>query len=231
MKHFVIAALTLGMAVSVQAAKVQTSLGIGAVVPDRDNVEAAVVGKADTSYNLSRFLSIGLSVGQTGGFKQDSVPQNVAFANSNPQAFAGKKYQDHHGDTIIIEGDTTIINITDAPDKLPSRPSDTTERSMWMAEPYLKVGFPIDFRLMPMSWGSEPELSVKPYFVAFLGGSGVTTYDGQSRIGTSKGLGGGIEIDTILGLGLGFQSLRRHILTNADSYGNWEHTARVIFSF
>lgn len=188
-------------------------IGIGAAVPDNENVESSVIGVADIKFNINDYISIGLSAGQTGNFKQDAVPQEVQYANKSPQAFTAKQFP-HHGDVIIIEGDdiTNIVTINDAPNKLPSRPQDMTEQKYWFANPFLEIGIPVG--------------PIRPYARAFLGAAGIKSYNGDSRIGLTKGVGGGVAFN-ISKFTLAVESMRRHTETNVATYGSWEHMAKI----
>lgn len=197
---------------------VEVSGGIGAVVPDNENVESAVIGKVDAGFGIGQYLSLGVSVSQTGNFKQNDKPKEVTFAEANPQAFAGKSYHPHEGDVIIIDNSdvTTIVNVLPANDPLPNRPTDATERSFWASEAYFEAGVPLK--------------AIRPYFRAFMGASGVRSYDGESRIGLSKGLGGGISFN-LLGFNLAIEAMRRHIETNVNTYGSWQYMAKAGVKF
>lgn len=203
---------------SVHATQLEVSGGVGAVVPDNESVESAPVGKVDGQFNIGDYLSIGLSASQTGTFNQEQKPQEVQFANANPQAFAGKSYYEHDGDIFIIDNSdvTTTINVLPAVDPLLKRPVDRTERSFWAAEPYIQVNCPLGI--------------VRPYFRAFLGASGVREYSGDTNIGVSKGIGGGVSA-LVGGIVVSVEAMRRHIDTGVASYGNWQYVAKAGVKF
>lgn len=223
MKKWMSIVAVVAFSTSLYAVGVETGGGVGVHIPDNENVERAVVGKVNVGWTLGNYISIGVSASQTGIFNQNQKPQEVQYANANPKAFAGKQYHNHDGDVIIIDNSdvTTIVNVTLAPPILPNRPVDLTERSMWMAEPYLKVGLPFNVGNM----------GIKPYFHAFLGASGVTTYGGTNDIGLSKGLGAGLEVLVKEGIAMGAEWSRRNVNTGKNSYGDNTAMGKIILLF
>ncbi len=193
----------------------QTSAGVGASVPDNENVESAAVGKVEGMFNIGDYISIGLGFSQSGNYKQNEVPADVQLANANPQAFSGPGYYHHGGDVIIIN-DTDIAYITPTIDPLPKRPTDRTEKNIWTAEPIIQLGVPI--------WFSG--IMVKPYVRGMVGAGGVKTWDGASRVGLSKGLGCGVDVKIRYFL-IGLEATRRHIETNLNTYGSNQFLAKA----
>lgn len=214
------AVLTLVMLLSaglVQARGLVTA-NIGTITSDNENVESAVVGKVDVGFSLNKFISVGLSAGQTGQFDEKEVPKEVVFANTHPQAFAGKKagkqYFKHGDDIIIIHNHNTNINVfvSEAPPIKPSRPFNRNESQMWMMEPHLTLGLPIK--------------QFRPYVRGFLGASGVKDWGGDHTVGISKGVGAGLDFN-FRGLIIGFEANRRYIDTNRNTYSNNECLGKI----
>ena len=229
MKKWMSIVAVVAFSTSLYAVGVETGGGVGVHIPDNENVERAVVGKVNAGFTLGDYLSLGISASQTGTFDQVNQPQEVQYANANPNAFAGKQYHNHDGDVIIIDNSdvTTIVNVTLAPPILPKRPVDLTERSMWMAEPYLKIGVPIN--VVHLIGGEY--LIVRPYFQAFLGASGVTTYGGTNDIGISEGIGGGLDVAVKDWIALGAEWTRRNVNTGKNTYGDNTGMGKIILLF
>lgn len=211
--------MLLSLASSGYSASFETSGGIGAVVPDSENVESSVIGKVDVQSNINKYVSFGISASQTEDFKQENKPSEVKYAETNPKAFAGTTFHPVQGDTLVINNNTTnITNITvsNAPDKLPQRPQDLTERSFWAAESFVQLGIPI--------------YHVRPYVRASFGAAGVRVVNGETLIGSSRGLGGGISVYTS-GIILSVEAMRRYIDAGRQTFGNWSYVARAGIQF
>ena len=206
---------------------VQTSVGFGAIVSDSDNVGSAAVGKIDSQFNISRYLSLGISAGQTGHFNQKDLPKAVKDANTNPQAFAGPRYYPHGDDVIVIhDADVDVdvtVNILPAVDPLPQRPVDVTEQNYWFAEPFISLGYPIS------AFGYD---IIKPYAKGFYGASGMKSQDGEVRIGSSYGYGGGVAAFITDRWSISVEALSRKIeTTRAIGYNHMQYVMNVGYRF
>lgn len=186
--------------------------GVGAVVPDNENVESAPAGKVEARGYVAPYLSMGVSFTQTGRFNQTDKPAEVRDSLANPSAFAGKRFHhDYDGpiDTTPDYDDPDVTyNITVAPDPLPKRPEDRTESHFWAGEVFVRPSF----------WFKRIEIFGK----AFVGGSGIKMANGQTDIAISRGLGCGVSYDLFNRLTLGVEAIRRHQDTGHNTYGSWE---------
>jgi len=213
--------LVVGSHLQAQGVSFQADAGIGAVVLDDEKTESAVMGKADAQFNIGKYVSLGLSVGQTGNFKQNEIPKNVVFANANPQAFGvgGNHHHVHDEDFYDDNTDpTVVVNILPANDPLPKRPVDRTVLSFWTAEPYIQFGAPIN--LLHLIGGEY--VQVKPYVRGFMGAAGVRDQSGDTNVGLSKGAGVGISI-FMSDYTLGAEAMRRFTDTLKATYSDWSY--------
>lgn len=199
----------------------ETTFGVGAVVPDNENVESAAAGKLDAQINAGLWCGFGLAATQTGNFKQQQLPgylQPSAAPAPAPQPFAAPKFTPHHH-----HHHTNITNIYTQPSAPPaSLPRDYTERSFWAAEPYFELHVPMSF--------IRQGVYVRPYIRAYIGAAGVKTASNETLYGLSRGLGGGVL--TKLGVTyLGLEAQRRHIDADRETYGNWQYVAKAGWEF
>ena len=202
----------------------QASGGVGAVVPDNENVESAAMGKVDSQFNIGQYLSLGLSVGQTGNFKQNEIPKNVVFANANPQAFGVGSHHHHVNDEDLFDDNNdpdVVVNILPANDPLTKRPVNRTELSFWMAEPYIQFGAPI--KIVHLIGGEY--ITMKPYVRGFMGAAGMRDQTGDTNVGLTKGGGVGLEF-TMRDFTLGAEAMRRFTDTGKATYGDMEYFAK-----
>lgn len=161
------------------------SVSAGAVVSDNEKVSASPVLKVDGGWKLTKHFKLGAQLGQAFGFGEKTPASDLVNGKQDNGVHTyttktAKKFHEHDGDIIIVEGDdVTIVNIFPTPVPDPYY-ANLNESRYLFAEPYAALIAPVSNRL-------------SIYGKAFMGVARLTTHGNETDNGLSYGFGGGVD--------------------------------------